>query len=498
MHPASRSLSRAFGAAAVLAAACLGLVACGSGDDGALKVRVIGGAEAPFAGGQRGSVAAGLVRSATAQGLVGFDGEGRVIPGLAERWIVTADGQHYIFRLADGTWSDGTAITGENVRTALQQALEAQQDTPLGLDLSGIADIRAMAGRVVEIRLSRPMPDLLQLLAQSELGLLHHGKGDGPMALTRQGTSTLLTPIPPEKRGLAPVEGWAGQVRPISLTVSDAASVLAAFSAGQADAVLGGTFNDLPRTHHSHLGKASARPDPVAGLFGFRVVRTDGLLATPQLREAIALSIDRDALAWSLGAGGWNPSTRIVSPGMEGDPGLVGERWQDLDIDSRRLLAAKRIAIWQAGSHQSAIIRISLPTGPGADILFDRLTADLAPIGVSVQRADKAHPADLVLVDVVARYPRVAWFIDALACGENHAACSPQADALAQRARRATDEQSAALLWAQAEVVLTQTNVFISLGPPIRWSLVNGETSGFSVNRLGIHPLFSLAMGKKS
>lgn len=498
MHPASRSISRAFGAAAVLAAACLGLVACGSGDDGAVKVLVIGGAEAPFAGGQRGSMAAGLLRSATAEGLVGFDEEGRVIPALAERWIVTADGLHYIFRLADGTWSDGTAITGENVRTALQQALESQRGTPLGLDLSGIADIRAMAGRVVEIRLSRPMPDLLQLLAQSELGLTHRGKGDGPMALARQGSLALLTAIPPEKRGLAPVDGWADAARTLSLRGSDAASAIDAFAAGQADVVLGGSFNDLPRTRHSHLGKASARPDPVAGLFGFQVVRTDGLLATPQLREAIALSIDRDALAWSLGTNGWNPSTRLVSPGMEGDPGLVGERWQADDIDSRRLLAAKRIALWQAGSHQSAIIRISLPAGPGADILFDRLTADLAPIGVSVQRADKAHSADLVLVDVVARYPRVAWFIDALACGESHTACSPQADALAQRARLAPDEQSAALLWAQAEVVMTQTNLFIPLGPPIRWSLVNGETSGFSVNHLGIHPLFPMAMGKKS
>ena len=497
MHPASRSLSRAFGAAAVLAAACLGLVACGSGDGGAVKVLVIGGAVAPIADGQRGA-AAGLVRSATAQGLVGFDEEGRVIPALAERWIVTADGQHYIFRLADGTWSDGTAITGESVRASLRQALEAQQGTPLGLDLSGIADIRAMAGRVVEIRLSRPMPDLLQLLAQSELGLLHHGKGDGPMALARQGTLALLTPIPPEKRGLAPVDGWADAARPISLRGSDAADAIAAFSAGKADVVLGGSFNELPLARHSHLGKTTPRPDPVAGLFGLAVTRANGLLATPQLREAIALSIDREALAWALNATGWSPSTRLVSPGMEGDPGLVGERWQDLDIDSRRVLAARRVATWQAGSHQSAIIHIGLPEGPGADILFDRLSADLAPVGVSVQRADKAHPADLVLVDTVARYPRVAWFIDELACGVSHTACSPQADALARRARLAPSGQSAALLWAQAEVVLTQSNLFIPLGPPIRWSLVNGETSGFAVNRLGIHPLFPLAMHKKS
>ncbi len=496
----------------------LGLAACDSDDGDAVKVVVIGDSFAAsvgappanvplpaqtFSGGPHLPGAAQLVRAATAQGLVGLDEEGRVIPALADRWIVTADGRHYIFRLADGTWPDNSRITGESARSALRQALDAQANTPLGLDLAGVEDVRAMAGRVVEIRLSSPMPDLLQLLAQPELGLLHRGRGAGPMALTRRGNLALLTAIPPEKRGLAPVDGWGDSARPLQLRASGGAEAIGALAAGQADVVLGGTFIDLPRTHHIGLGKSGARPDPVAGLFGLMVTRTEGLLATPQMRETIAMAIDRDALAWQLGAARWKASTRIISPGMEGDAGLVGERWQDMDIDSRRILAQRRIEVWSAGSPQPPTIRISLPEGPGADILLARLTSDLGAIGVTLRRAGKGENAELALIDMVARYPHVTWFLNALSCRaagqtKSKPACSPAADALAARARRAPDEHSADLLWAQAETLLTQTNGFIPLGPPIRWSLVNRETSGFSLNRLGVHPLLPLAMRPKS
>jgi hypothetical protein len=36
--------------------------------------------------------------------------------------------------------------------------------------------------------------------------------------------------------------------------------------------------------------------------------------------------------------------------------------------------------------------------------------------------------------------------------------------------------------------------VFIPFGPPIRWSLVRGDITGFYPNRLGYHPLMPLAL----
>jgi hypothetical protein len=106
------------------------------------------------------------LRAATVEGLVGFDAEGRVVPGLADRWIVTDDGQSYIFRLRDGTWPDGARIDAEDVAASLRRALAALRGSPLGLDLASIDEIRVMTDRVIEVDLQSPLPDLLTLLAQ--------------------------------------------------------------------------------------------------------------------------------------------------------------------------------------------------------------------------------------------------------------------------------------------------------------------------------------------
>ena len=151
--------------------AALAMAGC-SRNDGPVEVAFIDTPEQLFASGLRLSAGAQHLRAATDAGLVALDTQGGVVPALADRWIVTSDGRSYIFRLRDGTWPDGRALTADSVRGALAERLRALRGTSLGLDLAPIAEVRAMAGRVVEIRLSSPMPLLLQLLAQPELALV--------------------------------------------------------------------------------------------------------------------------------------------------------------------------------------------------------------------------------------------------------------------------------------------------------------------------------------
>jgi ABC-type oligopeptide transport system substrate-binding subunit len=480
----------------VLLAANLALAGCNFRDQQEYRVVVIGDSGAPFAAHGRLPLAGQLVHAATAEGLVTLDGQGRVSPALADRWIVTDDGQSYIFRLRDGTWPDGSAISGENARAAFDQALADLQHTPLAVDLDAIDEVRAMAGRVLEIRLTRPMPDFLQLLAQPELGLAHRGRGAGPMAMKRSGGVAVLTPIAPEKRGLPAVPGWADSVHSLRLSGGGGEKAVAAFADGRADVILGGTFVDLPRTSQSALGKVKPRFDPISGLFGLAVTHVGGLLADAGQREAIAMAIDRDALAAAIALPGWVPTTRVVPPGTADDSGQVDERWTNISLADRRAAAAQRIAAWTKQHKAPATLRIALPEGPGADILFDRLTQDLAAISVSVVRTPENAPADLRLVDTVARYPRAAWFLDQFNCAGGQSACSPAADAFVARARAAGDAATATGFYAQAEATLTQENVFIPLGQPIRWSLVAGDGAGFAVNRWGLHSLIALAAGE--
>jgi peptide/nickel transport system substrate-binding protein/oligopeptide transport system substrate-binding protein len=487
------ALSRRLSAAFAILALGPALDACTRHDSSATRVAMIGDSAAPFGPRARGTPAALLLAASLGEGLVTFDAEGRVVPALADRWIVTDEGQSYIFRLRGAPWGDGGEMTAESVRNALRGAIAALKGTPQGASLGAIEDIRAMTARVIEIRLNRPMPDFLPLLAQPELVLAHRGKLAGPMAMKAEGHLALLTPVSPEKRGLPAVDGWDDMARPLRLEVMNGAAAVAAFNAGKLDAVLGGTFANVPHPPRV-LGKPVLRFDPVVGLLGLAVEHEEGLLASAGNREALSMAIDRAAWAARIGVPGWQSTTRLIAPGSEADSGLVPERWGDDDLPARRAQAAQRIAAWMKVSGQPALLRLALPTGPGADALAGLLAEDFAAIGIRVQRVDLRAPADLRLIDEVAGEPRPEWFLGRFGCALRPHACSPRADGLLAAALAAPDANMAKPLFAQAERELAGENVFLALGAPVRWSLVAGDLSGFVPNRWAIHPLLPMAL----
>ena len=479
----------------VLAAcAAAAIAACSSSSAPDVEIDVVGTEGAPFETGVRLPEAGQLVRAATAEGLVALDAQGRVIPALADRWIVTDDGLSYIFRLRDGTWPDGSEITGESVRAALRQALGAIGQTPLGQEFAVIDEIRAMTGRVIEIRLSHSAPDLIQLLAQPELGLFNKGRGSGPLTLKREGPLALLSPIPPGKLGLPQPPDWTDAARSLRLHAVSAATATRRFADREVDVVLGGHFEGWPLADAvAGLSRRVLRYDPVGGLFGLVVVRPTGPLEAAELRETLAMAIDRDALAAALAPGGWTPSSRVVGADPEAVAGTIGERWSGLSLLQRRAEGAARIGRWKAKHGAFAPLRLALPEGPGADLLFAMVRADLATIGVAAVRAGRGE-ADLQLIDLTARYARPEWYLGQLSCAARRGLCSDVADARLADARAADDPVRRAALLGEAEAELTGANVYIPLGSPVRWSLVRDRVSGFSINSAGFHPLTAFAL----
>lgn len=482
----------------LLALAATAIAGCGRRDDGPISVAVIGGDDVVAeARGVRLGSAAQLLRGAIVEGLVGFDAEGRVVPALADRWIVTEGGQSYIFRLRNGEWPDGSAITGESAEKALRRTISALRGTSLGRDLGAIDEIRAMAGRVVEIRLTVPVPDFLALLAQPELGLEWKDEGAGPMDLERFGAIASLEPIPPEDRGLPAQEGWAERVRPLRLRFEPAAAAVNRFDDGYADIVLGGTADTLPLVRTFGLSRGNLQLDPVIGLFGLMVATRSGFLAEPANREALAMAIDREALVGEFNLGGWQPTTRIVSPEVDDDLGTIGERWEGIEIAERQRAAAARVARWAVGRDKPIRLRIALPSTPGGDLIFDRLKADLAAIGVTTVRVEEDKSADLRLYDTVARYGRATWFLNQLSCAAGRVVCSREGDAAVEEARMTADPATRAGLLAEAEAEITAANGFIPFARPLRWSLVRGDITGFATNPWGLHPLLPLALAPR-
>jgi ABC-type oligopeptide transport system substrate-binding subunit len=479
-----------------LALPLLLLAACGpSSGSGPVKVIVIGAPESLFQQGVRLSPAAQHVRAATFEGLVALDPGGQVVPALAERWIITDDGLSYIFRLRDSTWPDGEEITAIDVRRLLRESIARLEGTSLGLDLDKVAEIRAMTGRVVEVRLTSPMPDFLRLLAQPELGFAKSGGGAGPMVMSRDDDTAVarLSALPPEARGLPAREDWEDLARPLNVEARSARQAVDAFSRGEVDLVLGGSIVDFPMAEAGPLSRGTIQVDPALGLLGL-VIRDDtGLLADPARREALSMAIDRGSLILPFGLGGWQSSTWIIPPGAFSQPRYPPQRWQNLTLDQRRKTAAARIRAWTVQSRKEAKLRVGLPRGPGSDLLFRQLGRAWASIGVTIERVAPGEGAQIELRDNVARYSSPRWYLNQFNCSLKAGLCSAKADELVRQSLGQRDPATRERLLGEAHATLMASEVYIPLGAPVRWSLVRGSIRNYLANQWGLHPLFPLS-----
>lgn len=425
--------------------------------------------------------------SAVAQGLVRFDANGQIVPGLAERWNVTDDGLSYIFRLQSAEWPNGQKVTAQQVARLLRRQIAARSKNPLKDMLGAIDQIVPMTDRVIEISLKAPRPHLLQVLAQPQLGIVREKQGTGPFRLS--GDIEQNRPLNLERTVSSPDEDVVVKEE-ISLWARPVQSAVQAFIKGEVALVLGGTFADLPYARVDDMPKNAVRFDPAAGLFGLVPARADGPAADREVRRLLAEAIDRQALIDALGVPGLLPRATILEPGLDGVPDPVVPPWLGMPLDRRRVqltTTAERLF----GDLDRPVIRIALPDAPGARILLGRLASDWGALGLRVEAATEGEPADFRLIDAVAPSMSPAWYLRHFRCGQV-AVCEPEADELLEGARAATVAVQRNAMLAQAAQRIDEEQLFIALAAPIRWSLVSDRVQGFATNRFARHTLTSL------
>lgn len=205
------------------------------------------------------------------------------------------------------------------------------------------------------------------------------------------------------------------------------------------------------------------------------------------------MAIDRSALIQPFGLNGWRAASWIVPPQQFATRPYLDDRWAGASIDDRRRVAAGRIAQWTSQSGKPAVVRVSLPRGPGSELLLRQLAGAWAPIGVGIKQVPLGERADLELRDTLARYPSARWFLNQFNCRLKASLCSPEADALVRQSLMERDATARELLLIDAHAALTAREAFIPLGAPVRWSLVRGSIRNYLPNPWGLHPLFPLS-----
>jgi len=471
----------------VLLGLALAAGGCSSGqrdDDAPVVVSVVGGEVKPANPGAGPLDLAGRVLlGATAQGLVRFDAGGQIEPALAERWIVIDDGRSYIFRLREAYWPDGAPVTAAQVVRVLRRAAAPTSRNTLAPFLAVIDEVVEMTPTVIEVRLKRPRPDLLKLFAQPELAVFRTGTldGSGPFRAQPLPRGVLLRPV--AEPGSTSDKATPRPQETVHLLGERTALALARFKARNSDLVLGGSFVDWPIAAQAELAPANVRIEQPLGLFGLAVITREGFLGDPGNRAAVAMAIDRAALTAAVRPD-WTPVETLLPGKLDSAAAPARPAWATRPLDARRQAARDRVAAWRQVHPEPVTVRIALPRGPGATLVWARLAEAMLRIGIMPQRVPLDAAADLRLIDAIAPYDSGRWFVQT-AC----IVCSDEARALVIAGREAPDLPARAQRIAQADAALTADAAFIPLAQPLRWSLVALRLDAWQGNARGWHPL---------
>jgi oligopeptide transport system substrate-binding protein len=479
------------------------LASCGGGDGGGqVAVSVIGRETRmrdPASVLPRQADAALL--GAVAQGLVRLDAGAQVEPGLAIRWAISDDGLYYTFRL------DRELAEADRVAVQLRRLIRRYRNAAPGVRIDAVREIVAVTPEVIEIRLSAPRPELLALLAGPAY-TLPAGGGTGPLLV--DGSVGRLTTLQPKPIGVTIEDDRlkAFARRRIHLRGERAALAVARFAQGDIQFVTGGGYNDYIYARLAGIPPRNVQIDPANGLFGFRVARPASAMMAAEIRQALSMALDREALGTALGAPGWRPTQAILPPGLTdlAEPSrpfwaqaFANVRGSDRQAFDARVQTARRIVgIWrsQHGDDEPVRIVVAMPEGPGSAILFAAIRRQWRMIDVDAVRVGPRDAADLRLIDEVATADQADWYLAHFLCTEGRP-CSEEADKAFDLARSATDPARRAHLIAEVEQRLAAIAPFIPIAQPLRWSLAAPDLTGFQLNARAVHPLTPL-MGNQN
>jgi oligopeptide transport system substrate-binding protein len=290
------------------------------------------------------SVQASEVLRDIGEGLLSYSPGGELVPGVAESWQKSDDGLTYTFTLRDDArWTNGDPVTADQFVFSLRR-LETPATGAFYADLLGnIENAREiLAGRkppadlgvaapdphTLVIRLSQPTPYLLSLLALPSTFPAH------PPTLQKFGDA-FTRPGNLVSNGAYKLDAWQpGSMLKLSrnpyywndaatsidevqyLVLTEENTQLNRFRAGEldvTDTVPPKNIDDLKNEFGDQLHIA-----PYLGVYfyGFNLTKPP-FKDNPELRQALSMAIDRDAIVASVTRRGELPAYSWVPPGVE-------------------------------------------------------------------------------------------------------------------------------------------------------------------------------------
>jgi len=466
------------------------------------------------------------------ENLVIHDAQGRVAPGVAERWTISPDGKTYTFNLRAGAkWSNGDPVQAQDFEYSLKRIMTPATGAKYANILYPILNaeafnkgqgktvddmgVKALDARTLQIVLERPTPYFLELITHQTGAPVHRASVERhgadfvrPGNLVSNGAYRLVENVPNSHIRLAKNPNFhdAANVRIDTVNFiphPDLAAGARRFLAGELHVT-----TDIPADQIKFLRQRlgdQVKITPYLGTWYFAFNTEKAPFNDVRVRRALSMVIDRDFLAEQVWQETMVPAWSWVPPGI----GNYVARPVEVDYkaksaieredEAKKLLAAAGFG--PGGKKLSVQIRYNTTDNNRASAVA---VADMwKQIGVETTfintdaRTHFAHLRDKGDFDIA----RAGWigdysdpqnFLFLLQSdnpGFNYARWSnPEFDKLMKDAASETDIAKRAGLLAQAEALVARDHPFVGLLFYSNRNLISPKVDGFIPNLRGANP----------
>lgn len=333
--------------------------------------------------------------------LVRYGPDGKLKPGLAESWEVSADGRTMTFHLRRGvTFSDGTPFDAAVAKQDLGRWLGNERHQFLGIT-TDTTSVDTPDDHTLVLHLRRAYYPALQ-----ELTAVRPVRFQGPATFAADGSFVKPVGTGPYKLAssseteLVLVRNdryWAGRPnldKIVFKVIPDSQQRLAALKAGEVDMIGGDYLAPLAPEEAVELRSRSdiqvlSQPSSTNLFLAFNTTTGNPGLRDKAVRQAINLAVDRDGYASTLFNGLAKPATQLFPPSIPYAPPAGShpiEHSADAAIALLRQAGYSGSAPAAKGDTRLSFRLILDPNLlPQAKTLSEAVQADLKKVGIDVR-----------------------------------------------------------------------------------------------------------------
>lgn len=441
------------------------------------------------------------------EGLVTYNENSELVPGLAEKWDISEDGKIYTFHLRkDLKWSDGSPLTSKDFLYSIQRVLKPETAAQY---LSMVTDyienaqevydgkkpveelgVEAPDDNTLVIRLIDPAPFFIDILSMNVFAPVQAATVEanddkwtlspetyvvnGPFKITamNMGESVVLEKNPNY------YNADAVSLEKITFRyIKDQATALSAFQSGEIDG-----FREVPS---ADLANLKAESDdlytlPQYATTYYLINNSKAPYDDARVRKAINLAIDRQALIDSVLQGSAQPAFSLVSLGYSAEGVKYEEGRSDYGISANANAEEAKKLMAEAGYPDGKgfpTVQLSYYTNPQVKQLVEAMAQMLKTnLGVEVEISTEewkvyydnvqAGKYEIAAMGWGADYLHPMTFLPLFVGGDplnNSGYANAEYDKAVAEAKVETDAKKAIELMRKAEDILMQDYPFLPL-----------------------------------